>query len=150
MKALSTTIILLFTVISATFAQKDKVDWRASSVKNTDGTYNLVFTATIEKGWHLYSQHLKGDDGPVPTTFSFPASDKYNPVGAVTEPKPIVKVDKAFDVEVSYFENEVQFVQKIKPSCDKPGTVKAAVEFMVCNNEMCLPPKTVEFEVPLN
>lgn len=132
----------------ASFSQ-EVVDWSASAEKKGDHEYEVVFTAKIDKGWHLYSQHIKGEDGPVPTKFTFTPSKNYEVSGDVKEPQAVVKMDKTFEMEVAYFNDEVKFTQLVKTKCDKPENIKAAVEFMVCNDEMCLPPKTVDFDIPL-
>jgi len=108
----------------------------------------LFFKATIGDGWHIYSVNQK-EGGPVRTSFVFPPSTRYRLVGKITEPRPVTKFEQAFAINVNYFERSVVFRQKIL--LRKGGTpVKGKVHFMVCNDEKCLPPQDVEFNIPLN
>lgn len=123
------------------------VTW-SYAAKKTSATEATVFIkATIDKGWHLYSQFVK-DGGPVKTTFTFPAASAYTLVGKTVEPKPITKFESTFKMDVSYFENAVIFQQKVKLKGKNP-IVKGSVEFMVCDDKQCLPPDQVDFSVPV-
>jgi len=101
--------------------------------------------ATIDDGWHLYSQTVK-DGGPIKTAFTFPASKEYALVGKTIEPTPITRYEKAFSMNVSFFEHSVIFQQKIKLKAGQ-ATVKGTLEYMTCNDEKCLPPEDLEFTV---
>jgi len=141
-------IFSLFFIIPAFgWAQKssDVVKWKYSYTKE-NGNYLLQFNATIDEGWHLYSQHLEGD-GPIPTTFIFKESKHSVLVGNVVEPKPHTMLDPNFDMEISYFEGTTVFTQEVKRNSDHPVEVKGTIEFMVCNDHMCYPPETVEFTI---
>ncbi|WP_324288417.1 protein-disulfide reductase DsbD N-terminal domain-containing protein [Pedobacter sp. SL55] len=108
----------------------------------------LYLKASIEPGWHLYSQKIKAG-GPVATTFTFTPSKTYTKNGVVMEPKAIEKEEKVFNMTVGYFENSAIFQQKIKLVGKTPFTVKGKVEYMVCNDKQCLPPTEVEFNIPV-
>lgn len=124
------------------------VKWSYAAKKISKTEAIVYIKATIDEGWHLYSQNMK-DGGPVKTTFAFPASKEYKLVGKTIEPKPITEFEKAFDMDVSYFEKTVMFEQKVAIQGNKPVTVKGSVEFMVCNDEQCLPPDEVTFTIPV-
>ena len=126
----------------------DPVKWSYSSEKINDKEYDLLITAKIEKGWHLYSQFIE-DGGPIPTSFKFNPSAAYKLIGKVTEsPKPITAFDKNFNMEIAWHKNQVVFKQRI--GLNKPITaITGVLEFMVCDDQRCLPPAEVEFEVPL-
>ncbi|WP_207515143.1 protein-disulfide reductase DsbD domain-containing protein [Longitalea luteola] len=116
--------------------------------KKTSATEAVVFIkATIDEGWHLYSQHV-AEGGPVKTTFTFPASKEYTLNGSTQEPKPIVRMESAFNMQVAFFEKSVIFQQKIKLK-KQQTTVKGSVEYMTCNDEKCLPPDTQAFSIPI-
>jgi DsbC/DsbD-like thiol-disulfide interchange protein len=116
--------------------------------KKISATEAVVFLkATIDAGWHLYSQHVQ-EGGPVKTTFTFPASKDYTLSGATQEPAPIVRMESAFNMKVGFFEKTVIFQQKIKLN-KQPVTVKGTVEFMTCNDEKCLPPDTQSFSISI-
>lgn len=145
-----TTLILSLLICSAfgAFAQlENPVKWSYAAKKINKTEAIVYLKASIDQGWHLYSQNLK-PGGPNKTIFTFTKSKDYVAVGATTEPKPITKFEAVFKMDVSYFENNVVFQQKIK--LNKPTTaVKGKVEFMVCNDKSCLPPEEVEFSIPI-
>ena len=123
----------------------DPVKWktRVEQAPERPGEAVLVAEATLEGGWHLYSQFVD-PNGPVPTTFNFPAPKGvkgFKTVGKTGEGKPISQFDKNFGMELKFFAVKASFRQKIAfdPS-SKPFAVAATVEYMVCNDEMCLPP----------
>ena len=135
---------------SAAFAQiLQPVTW-STSVRTLDaGKLELVATAKIDAGWHVYSQFI-GADGPIPTAFTLPASKDLNTEGPVREPKPIKEFDKNFGMELAYFSKKADFVIAAKRISNKAFTYTAEVEFMVCDDERCLPPDYVSlvFKVP--
>lgn len=125
------------------------VHW-SYAAKKTRATEATVFLkATIDAGWHIYSQHQK-DGGPVKTTITFDPSRAYTLVGPPREPAPTTRPEKAFGMEVSYFANAVIFQQKVKLTGQGPVTVLGKLEFMVCNDEKYLPPDEVAFRIPVN
>lgn len=144
-------LILMATVmvmsISAYAQIEAPVKW-SYAAKKTSPTEAVVFLkATIEDNWHIYSLNVK-DGGPIKTSFTFAKSPEYTLVGKPSEPKPITKYEKTFSMNVSYFEKEVVFQQKIKLN---PGAsvVKGKLEYMTCNDHKCLPPEDIEFSIPL-
>lgn len=139
-------LFLLFHIASAQILNPVKWTFTSKDLGNCEA--ELVLHATIDKGWHLYSQKVV-EDGPVPTSFVFTAHPGYEKIGATQEGKPIVKFEKVFDAELSYFEHEATFKQKIKIRTDKDVSIKGSLEFMVCDDGRCLPPETVEFEFKL-
>jgi len=124
------------------------VKWTFSANKTTDSTANLYLKATIDKGWHVYSQYISGE-GPVPTTFTFGKSKDYQLVGKVYEPKGVEEFDPNFDMKIIYHSGTVSFVQKIKLLSDKKITVKGSLNFMCCDDKRCLPPEDIEFSFNL-
>ena len=103
--------------------------------------------ADIQEGWHLYSQFIQEDAGPVPTTFIFEPTDHLKLVGAVSEPKPIQKYDENFEATLDFFTGKTIFTQKIK--AHKAATLAGSVTFMVCNETMCLPPVDKKFTISI-
>ncbi|WP_395807947.1 cytochrome c biogenesis protein CcdA [Daejeonella sp.] len=126
----------------------DPVNWSYSSEKINDKEFDLLITAKIEKGWHLYSQFIE-EGGPIPTSFKFNPSAAYKLIGKVTEsPKPVTAFDKNFNMQIAWHKDQVVFKQRI--SLNKPVTaITGVLEFMVCDDQRCLPPAEVEFEIPL-
>jgi DsbC/DsbD-like thiol-disulfide interchange protein len=121
------------------------VKW-AYGFKKTGKQEAVIFIkATIDEGWHVYSQTVK-DGGPVKTTFTFAASKAYTLVGKTQEPTPITRYEKVFSMNVSFFEKSVIFQQKVRLKTGQ-ATIKGTLEYMTCNDKQCLPPETVEFSV---
>lgn len=126
------------------------VKWDFSVEQKSNAEATLVLKATVNKGWHIYSQHIDGV-GPIPTAFTFESGNKYELSGkAEEEGKGIEEMDKSFDIKVKYYYNAVTFRQKVKVKSDKPFTIKGSVEWMVCDDHQCLPPDTKEFELKIN
>ncbi|GGH09826.1 protein-disulfide reductase DsbD N-terminal domain-containing protein [Mucilaginibacter phyllosphaerae] len=139
-------VLVLSTAAFAQIEQPVRWSYAAKKVSNTEA---IVFLkATIDQGWHIYSQSVK-EGGPVKTSFTFAPSKEYTLAGPTIEPKPITKYEKTFGMNVGYFENSVVFQQKIKLKSAKASAVKGKLEFMTCNDQKCLPPDEVKFSVPL-
>ncbi len=139
-------ILSLFFVFTTTVQAQifEPVKWETSVEKISESEFDLVVTATIDEGWHLYSQSIP-DDGPIPTTFSFKGVDgKYELVGKTTEGKGHEEFDKVFEMNIKYFENKETFKQRINLLTNDKITIDETVEFMVCNDTNCLPPTEVE------
>lgn len=148
MKRIFLTVVAVF-FAAASFAQiEDPVKWSYAAKKVSSTEAVVLIKATIEDGWHIYSQGVK-DGGPVATKFTFATAKNYTLVGKAVEPKAINKYESVFKMNVGYFENAVVFQQKIKLKGAGPYLVKGKVEFMTCNDHKCLPPDEVEFSVPV-
>jgi len=140
-------ILLFFSFCFAEAQILEPVKWSFSSKKTDDADAEIILTATIDKGWHLYSQDIP-ENGPVPTEFVFEKNNSYSRTGKVTEPKPITEKDPNFDnMLLKYFSTKAVFKQKIKILSNKPITVKGTVTFMCCNDVSCLPPSDVPFNL---
>jgi len=123
----------------------DPVHWKYSAKKTADNEYDLIFKAAIDKGWHMYSQFLESDNGPVATTFNFEKNKDVTLVGKTKESASKSEYDKNFEMNVKYFENEVTFTQHIKLNKEGKLKVKGYLNFMTCEEGRCLPPKDVDF-----
>jgi thiol:disulfide interchange protein len=121
------------------------IKWKTSVEKISDTEYELQIKAIIDNGWHLYSQNVS-DGGPIPTHFNFPKSPDFQLVGEVKEEKGKTIQDPVFKMPIKFFEKETTFKQRMKVISSKPFKIKTEVEFMVCNDENCLPPSTEEIE----
>ncbi len=125
------------------------VHWSFESKKVAEGEYDLILNAKLDKGWHVYSQFLKGD-GPIPTEITFQPSTAYQLVGKAAENSAHKEsgYDKLFMMDVTKFSDQVSFVQHIKAT-DVSKPVKGAVRFGTCDDERCLPPDEAEFSIQL-
>ena len=136
---------LMFSLISiSVFSQiYNPVSWDFSQKEISDSEIQLQFKATIEKGWHLYSQNIS-EDGPVPTTFTF-IIDKDTSVEKLNEPVSKEEFDPNFDMVLKYFSDEVIFTRNIKYEEGEKINISGYVDFMVCDEAQCLPPDYAEF-----
>lgn len=137
---------LLSLMLSFCSIGQETVEW---TVNYDSQSESITFTAKIEKGWHVYSQDIDETLGPVATSFQFEENKKaFKLIGQTMEPTPITKYDKNFEGELSYFEGSVQFTQKLKVKSS--AEVNGKINFMVCNEEMCLPPTDFSFNLMIN
>jgi len=160
-------IILGILLVNIGFSQiQEPVKWSYSKKELKNDEAELIFSATIEKGWHLYSQKI-GDNGPIPTSFVFNNLDGFEFLDKnikitrvedfenggdslyqvlLDETKPIEEFDPNFDMILKFFSRKAEFKTKIKITSAKPITIKGHLEFMCCNDEMCLPPDDRDFK----
>jgi thiol:disulfide interchange protein DsbD len=139
MKKIISSTILFLIALSAMAQMMDPVHFTSQLKLLKEGEAELVFSATIDPGWHVYSTNL-GNDGPIAASFNTVKMEGAEPVGKLqARGSEIKKYDKLFDMELRYFEKAVTFVQKIrftKPQYD----IDCYVEYGACNDEACLPP----------
>jgi len=148
MKKIIFALIVVMNVLNVNAQPKNPVSWKYESKKKADGVYELIATATVEKPWHIYSQFT--GKGPVPTKFSFKMNPLVTLEGKIAEIGKLEKVnDPNFHSEVAFFSNSVQFVQTAKLKAKATTSVSGTVEYMVCNDEECLPPVKRPFEIKL-
>lgn len=145
MKKISIAIIL---VLFAGFAHaqiNNPVLWSYSAKKIADKTYEVHITATITGNWHLYAQGT--GDGPV-TEIKFTPNPLLTFDGKAKEVGKMEKsFDKNFNAVLKYYEKTVDFVQKVKVRSAAATVVKGSVNYVVCNDKQCLPPKDVPFSI---
>lgn len=142
---LSGLVLLFFQSFSQVL---EPVKWTFSSKQNGQEVH-LIFKAAIDEGWHLYDTSLPGG-GPVPTSINYNDSTLFEPAGELQKnPRPTEMFDEAFQMDLRYFSHQAEFIQIIRLKSDKPVTIDGYVEFMVCNDETCLPPTEADFEFSL-
>lgn len=145
MKKLLFPFVLLLFAVAVQAQIQDPVKFNSELKILAADEAEIVFTAAIDKGWHVYSTDL-GDGGPISATFNvekiFGAEvvGKLKPVG-----KEISTFDKLFEMKVRYFENMAQFVQKLKLT-GGAYQIEGYLEYGACNDENCLPPTQVPFK----
>ena len=127
----------------------EPVSWKTSVQRADDGSVQLIADATIEGNWHMYSRS-SGEDGPIPTTFTFTANPRVTLKGEWSEPKAHKEFSKQFNMELAYFEHKARFIQKATVTGPGALSVEAEVSFQVCNDEMCLFPEYIPltFKIP--
>jgi len=137
--------ILIFSA-SASFSQiYEPVKWSFDSKNISGDKFEISYHATIDEGWHMYSQFLPSEDGPIATTFNYDSGAGYELNDGVTEPSPISEFDPNFEMKLNYFEEEVTFKQLVTLTKES-ATIKGYLNFMVCDASKCLPPTDIDFE----
>lgn len=146
MKKIFSLLLITLSLLTGLEAQiYDPIKWETSVEKVSDSTYNLVTTATLQSGWHLYAQTVP-DGGPIPTTFSYKTDSNFSLIDKTTEPAGIEIDDKVFEMRIKFFKNEAVFKQLVKINNPDLSVIKGEVEFMVCDDKNCLPPTIQELE----
>lgn len=144
---------LLFSAASviALAQTANPVTWAFAGKKVSNGVYEVQMTATIQKGWHLYSQTQPKDAIAQPTLFTFTKNPLLELDGAVKETGKLEKfTDAELGVSANQYSNKVVFVQKLKLKAKAKTAVNGQLRFQACDDKKCLPPKTVPFSVSLS
>lgn len=145
MKKMIGWVLLAFIAVAAQAQIFTPVTWEFGLNDSGSAEKELLFTATLESGWHLYDMNLP-EGGPVSTTFTFETIKGAELVGApYATTKPTTVFDELFDMELRWFGGKVTFVQKVKVTDPKKFAVMGEVEYMACNDENCLPPERESF-----
>ena len=144
MKKTIFSMLMLLVALAVQAQIQDPVKFKTEWKQLTDNEVEIVFTGTIDPGWHVYSTDL-GDGGPISATFN---TDKLEGAELVGTLKPVGKevssFDKLFEMQVRYFEHTAQFTQTLKLT-GGDYRVEGYLEYGACNDENCLPPTQVEF-----
>ena len=140
------TLFILFTLLFSltAMAQQNPVHFSVQQKQVSPTEVEVIFTAKIDQGWHVYSTNLPAD-GPTSASLHVDKAEGVTPVGKLTpRGKELNVYDKTFEMKLRYFENNVGFVQRYKITA-KTYSIKGYLEYGACNDEMCLPPTQVEF-----
>ena len=148
MRFFVTLAALLFTQL---LVAQNPVSWSFQAIKKGDQQYDVVMKATIQPGWHLYSQQQPDDAIAIPTSIQI----NNNPL--VIREKTIREVgkmqkftDKTLGVTAYQYANEVTFIQTVNLKVKVKTALTGEIEYQVCDDEKCLPPKKVPFTIVLN
>lgn len=144
--------ILAIAILFSThgWSQLNPIVWSFSAVKTGDKNFEVHMKATIQPGWHLYSQKQPDDAIAIPTSFTispnplFSLDDKIKEVGSMEKMK-----DKELGVSANQYSKTVDFVQKVKLKANVKTSFNGSVEFQTCDDKKCLPPKTVNFSIAI-
>lgn len=149
MKSLLLAFVISMTSLLAVAQSSNEVKWTYSAKKVADKTYEVHMTATVNGDWHIYAQNV-GVDGPIPTTFTFTKNPLLTIDGKPKEVgKVIKKKEEVWGGVVNYYEKTVDFVQVVKVKSAAKTKLAGKVEYMVCNEEKCLPPTETEFSIAI-
>ena len=148
---MKTVLLGTFLFLTMAISAQNPVTWTFTSKKLTSGNYEIHMTATIEKGWHLYSQTQPEDAVINPTLFTITGNPLIELVGKVKEEGKMQKFhDKELDLSANQYSEKVKFVQIIKLKGKAKTSFSGNVEYQTCDDKKCLPPKTVNFKVALD
>lgn len=147
-------LFAFFLIVNVTFFANaqvaNPVSWSFNKKKISDTEYELHFSAKVEKEWHLYSTTLP-DGGPVRTSINYENANVFELVGDIEPSKEHETVyDEMFGMQIEFFSDDVEFVQKIKLLSDTIKDISGYVEYMSCNDEMCTPPTEADFSFHFN
>ena len=149
MKKLFAILLFVLAVVGVKAQMMDPVHFTSQLKDLKNGEAELIFKATIDAGWHVYSTGL-GNDGPISASFHQVKMDGAETVGKLqARGKEIKQFDKLFEMEVRYFEQAVTFVQKIKFTKPKYN-IDCYVEYGACNDQACLPPSEAQLKATGN
>jgi hypothetical protein len=141
-------VLIIFS--SVTGKTQTPVSWTFTAKKTADKTYEVHMTASLQGSWHVYSQTQPDDAIAVPTSFKLTSNPLLVLNGKIKE---VGKLEKFHDAKLGVSANQygqsVDFVQVVKLKTAIKTNLGGSVEYQVCNDEKCLPPKTVNFSVDL-
>ncbi len=142
---------LLMMIAGNTHAQMlNPVLWSFTSKKIADKTYEVHLLASIQSGWHLYSQTQPADAINIPTEIIFNKNPLLTIDGKTKETgKMEVFRDKKLGISANQYKDQVEFVQIIKLKLNAKTNVVGSVEFQTCDDKKCLPPKKLDFSIAL-
>lgn len=150
MKKFFFTLSTLLIVGFASAQALNPVSWNFSSKKISDNVYEIQMVATIQQGWHLYSQTQPKDAIAEPTSFAFNKNPLLQFDGKVKEVGNLEKFkDKELDISANQYSNKVTFIQKVKLRGKAKTNVTGKLTYQTCNDEKCLPAKTVNLSIAL-
>lgn len=148
MKKLSLVFLSFFMLAVAAAQIENPVKWSYTAKKISDKVYDIYVTANLDAKWHIYAQDA--GEGPEPTSLSFAKNPLIKLEGKVKEDGKLEKeYDKNFGSELKFYSNKVSFVQRIKLKSPVSTILKGNINYMVCNDRKCLPPKEIPFSVKL-
>jgi len=147
MKRFYVLLIAMLIVTSAKSQIFKPVKWSYAAKMTSKTTAVVYIKATMDNAWHIYAMNLP-EGGPTKTNIAFKQAKDYTLSGKIIAPKPIVKYDNTFKMNIGYYEKSVIFQQKVEVrSAD--AVLKGTASFMACDAVRCLPEETVPFAIPL-
>ena len=141
-------IALVLFIASSAYSQLNPVRWNFSVKKVADKMYEVYMNASMESGWHVFSQTQPEDAIGIPTGIVFNPNPLITIIG---KPKEVGKMEKFKDLKLGLSANQysgkVDFVQKIKLKGNVKTNISGEVEFQTCDDKKCLPPKKIPFNL---
>ena len=154
MKILKPAFLALFSLFAvSTWGQiEDPAHWSIDLYESSeDGKVDLVFECKLDSSWKVYSQDVDPMAGPMPTYFEIKVPEGVELPASTSECDPLVDYDPNFMVDLKFFKKKAYFWATLDLSGAAPSdSISGFYSFMVCNNEMCLPPTDVDFSVKVS
>ncbi|MBS1655828.1 MAG: hypothetical protein JSU05_13335 [Bacteroidetes bacterium] len=144
--------VLFFTLLlSVVFAKaQNPVSWNFSAKKISDKTFEVHLTATIQSGWHMYSQNQPDDAIAIPTGIKYNSNPLLIMDGKTKELGKMEKYsDAKLGISANQYSTSVDFVQVVKLKGKVKTNISGSVEYQTCDDKKCLPPKTANFNIAL-
>lgn len=141
------TIFMMFCGHSKGQTSTGQVTWECTLKRKSPDEGEILMKARIAPGWRMYALG-NSPKSPIKTSFKFQPDRSYQLVGNVTQPTPLRKFEKLLGIPVTYFENEVEFRQRIKLK-GKNGTIHGTIQFMQCSDQICVPPQDFGFALKI-
>ena len=149
MKTICTAAFILLLGTSLKAQELNPIKWEMTAVEEAQGSVALSIKAVMDEGWHLYATYLPSDEGPFPTSIQIDANEDFELLGELEYPEPITKYDDNFMMDLNFYNEQVTFKRNIKRLQRGAIIVTGEVEYMCCNDEMCLPPRIVPINIEL-
>ena len=135
-------LVLIISLLSffSSFSQVEPVKWSVETEKISDTEYNLIYKASIQDKWHLYSQYLP-EGGAIPTEFiydSIQRTEQFKLIGKAIESESITKFDKVFEMDLTFFDVEATFTQKIQIVDPGLEQIESEISYQACDDQLCI------------
>ncbi|MCO5947933.1 protein-disulfide reductase DsbD domain-containing protein [Mucilaginibacter flavidus] len=141
--------LLIALLISIKCSAQQTVQWTYSTKKIQKNIYEIHLTAMVQNPWHIYSQYMDSG-GPLPTTITLNHNPNIELIGTIKEKgKLVTEHVKVFDMDVKYYTDSVDFVQKLKLKDGAHAPISGTIEYMLCEADHCTPPIKRAFEIDL-
>jgi ABC-type thiamine transport system substrate-binding protein len=138
----------LFVFLAANSQVQNPIKWSATYTSFSNGEGEIIITGIIEKGWHTYSQQ-PNEAVPLPTLISFKESENYQLLGEAIEKNAQEEYDATLGKKLLVFVDKAEFKQKVQLKAKGPQIILFTVEYISCDNKMCLPPTTIDLNVKI-
>ena len=133
-------VLIAFLSFLHSFSQIQPVKWSIETEKISDTEYKLIYKASIQDRWHLYSQDLP-EGGAIPTEFlydSIQSTQQFKLIGKAVESESITKFDKVFEMDLTYFDGEATFTQSIELIDPDLEYIESEISYQACDDELCI------------
>ena len=151
MKIFTPFLVFIILNLNARSQILEPVKWKFTKTKIDNKTYKLFLKATVDPGWHLYSQTQPISAVAVPLQITF---TKNNAISVEGKPKEVGKISKVFDKSLGIgayqYSNNLNITQIVKLKKVIKTSIKGFVTYQVCNSHQCLPPQDEYFTIVLN